>query len=122
MKKMLVSLISSIMLFGCTSTKAFESQTEKINMKGNPTTGYTWTYEIENEDIIKIEEQIFYQGDERIAGAPSLFVYTISSLKPGTTEVKFEYSRSWETGSAIETLVYKISVDKKGKIEVLKNN
>lgn len=120
MKKILLSLFSAILFTGCTTTKGFETQTEIITLTGNHTTGYTWTFEIENEEIIKIEEQETYLGEERMVGAPSLFTYNISSLKPGKAKIKFEYSRPWENLAPLKKVDYDITVDKKGKIEIKK--
>ena len=108
-------------LFSCASTKTDDdnpSNQAKIELKGNPTTGYSWFYEIEDDSVIHLEEDIKYLGSNNVVGAPSLFTYTVVALKSGTTTVTFEYKRPWETVPAVDTRIYQISVDNKGKIEI----
>ena len=104
-------------LTSCTSTR-LQSDETTIQMKGNPTTGYNWFYEISDESIITVEENVKYLGDDMIVGAPSMFTYTITSLKPGQTTLHFEYKRPWETVEPIETKDYYITVTENGKIKI----
>jgi len=108
-------------LFSCASAKTDDDNPKnqpKIELKGNPTTGYSWFYEIEDDSVIQLEEDVKYLGTNKVVGAPSLFTYTVIALKSGTTTVKFEYKRPWEDLPAVDTRIYKISVDDKGKIEI----
>ena len=104
-------------LTSCVSTR-FQSEETTIQMKGNPTTGYNWFYEISDESIIAVEENVKYLGDDMIVGAPSMFTYTITALKPGQTILHFEYKRPWETVEPIETKNYFITVVENGKIKI----
>ena len=109
-------------LFSCASSKtdADDSNNQaRIELKGNPTTGYSWFYEFEDDSVIQLEEDIKYLGSNNVVGAPSLFTYTVVALKPGTTTVTFEYKRPWETVPAVDTKIYKISVDDKDNIEII---
>ena len=106
-----------ISLSSCVSTR-FQSEETTIQMKGNPTTGYNWFYEISDDSIIAVEENVKYLGDDMIVGAPSMFTYTITSLKSGQTTLHFEYKRPWETVEPIETKNYFITVVEKGKIKI----
>lgn len=101
----------------CTSARFISTKAE-IQLKGNPTTGYTWLYEVGDEAVIQIDEDVKYLGSDGVVGAPSLFTYTITSLKPGKTALHFEYRRPWETVPAAETHGYEVSVDENGGIEV----
>lgn len=113
----LICGIMGTVTISCASAK-FRSDTKTIELKGNPTTGYTWVYEIEDESIILIDEKIKYLGKKNMVGSPSLFTYTIKSRKPGTTELRFEYKRPWEDKSAEEKVTYSVTVDESGKIEI----
>ena len=114
---LLIFGLAIISLFSCASTH-FQFDETTIHMKGNPTTGYNWFYEISNESIIAVEENVKYLGDDMIVGAPSMFTYTITALKPGQTTLHFEYKRPWETVEPIETKDYYITVDENGKIKI----
>ncbi len=107
----------AILLLSCTPN-SFKSQKTRIQMEGNPTTGYTWIYQIEDEGIISISEKIEAIGKKGLMGVPSLFTYTIQSLKEGSTKVHFEYKRSWEDLAPIEEKDYEVEVDSKGKIMI----
>lgn len=106
-----------MLLSSCVSTR-FCNEEKSIQLKGNPTTGYNWFYQISDDSIIGVEEYVKYLGDDMVVGAPSMFTYTITSLKPGQTTLHFEYKRPWETVEPAETKEYIITVDEKGKIEI----
>ena len=111
---MLMMMIGAV----CTSCATFKSQKAVIELGGNPTTGYTWNYQIEDEAVVKVDEEIRYLGKNGVVGAPSKFTYTIHSLKAGNTKIKFEYKRPWEQTPADKVVIYEVSVNQNGKIEV----
>ncbi|MCR5698453.1 MAG: protease inhibitor I42 family protein [Treponemataceae bacterium] len=115
-KVAIVILMSAIFLTSCLNAK-FKSQSSLVELEGNPTTGYTWSYEIYDESIIKIDEKVESLGDKGVMGAPSRFEYTIKSLKAGNTVVRFEYKRPWEE-DPIEVRFIDVHVDEKGGMVV----
>ena len=115
MKKFIVLFLSGMIFAGCKSA-AFKTSEKTLELKGNPTTGYTWIYTVEDESIIQVSEEIKYLGEKGIVGAPSLFTYTIRSVKPGTTSLKFEYKRPWEEKAAEEVRVFEVRVKENGEI------
>ena len=122
-KSLKTVLISSLcgfviaLLASCASTD-FKAEKNTIELKGNPTTGYSWFYEIEDDSVISIEEDVKYLGSKGMVGAPSLFTYTVTARKSGNTKITFEYKRPWETQPALETKVYKVSVDDQGRLVI----
>ncbi len=115
-KFILIVMISSIFV-SCASSK-FSSRKTQIQLEGNPTTGYTWIFKIEDESIIRVEEDFQYFGNDGIVGAPGIFTYTVHSLKPGRTMLKFEYKRPWEEKEPAQTCLYEITVAEDGKISM----
>lgn len=117
MKRKLVWLLTflCILISGCKAT-TFKTHDKYLQFMGNPTTGYTWSFTVGEESIIDVEETVKYMGEENIVGAPSLFMYKISSVTPGKTTLKFEYKRSWETKAAEESLFYEVIVKPNGKL------
>ena len=91
-KKVWLLILLSILLAGCKSTSLATNE-KIIELKGNPTTGYTWLYTVGDESIIQVEEKITYLGQDGVVGAPSLFTYKIIALSEGETTLKFEYTR-----------------------------
>ncbi|MCR5605868.1 MAG: protease inhibitor I42 family protein [Treponema sp.] len=114
-----VVFVAVIAIFtGCGSTR-FVSQKEKVTLLGNPTTGYMWEYTIKDDSVVTVAENVKNLGRENEIGTPSLFEYSIKSLRPGKTELRFEYRKPWEKNSkSTETYVYGIFVAESGKVKV----
>ena len=117
MKKVWILFLLSLIFAGCKSV-SFNSSEKRLEFRGNPTTGYTWIYTIGDESIIQVDEDIQYLGKEGMAGAPSLFTYTVRSLKQGNTNLKFEYKRPWEDKKAEEIRFFEVTVKENGKISM----
>ena len=105
----------------CTSQKSFKSDSITIELKGNPSTGYTWEAVLSDENIVEVSKDVKYLGAKGMVGAPSMFYFTVSSLSEGSTILTLEYKRPWEEIAPLETKVYNINVDKKGKITMEEN-
>jgi len=116
-KKFCLLAFLLVLITGCKSAE-FNTQENTLKLKGNPTTGYTWTYVIGDESVIEVEEKIEYLGSNDIVGAPSLFTYTVKSLKPGNTTLEFEYKRPWESQAPEEIRIYEVQVFESGKIKL----
>ena len=67
---------------------------------------------------IQAAEDIKYLGKEGMTGAPSLFSYTVRSLKKGSTNLKFEYKRPWEDKKGEEVRFFEVTVKENGKISM----
>ena len=105
----------------CTSQKSFKSDAVTIELKGNPSTGYTWEAVLSSENVVTVSKDVKYLGDEGMVGAPSMFYFTVSSLAAGNTVLTLEYKRPWEEKEPLEKKIYNITVDKKGKITMEEN-
>jgi inhibitor of cysteine peptidase len=97
-----------------------------IELAGNPTTGYSWTYTMDREGIVR-EISAEYRrasdsGDaaetpEGSVGRGGVFVFGFEGLKPGTVALRFTYARPWEEGvEPAETRTYVLTVNRAGKI------
>lgn len=108
-------------MYSCTSQKSFKSDSVTIELKGNPSTGYTWEAVLSSENVVTVSKDVKYLGSEGMVGAPSMFYFTVSSLSSGNTVLTLEYKRPWEEKEPLEKKVYNINVDKKGKITMEEN-
>ena len=81
----------------------------------NPTTGYEWSYELENPEVVELEGKYFPDGFSGLIGSGGSQWYRIRGLSEGVTSVTFRYARSWES-EAIDTYLYRIQVDEKGNV------
>lgn len=94
-----------------------------ISLESNPTTGYMWTYVIDNESIAKVESEdyISNSADGNNVGVGGIQSYTIVGLNEGETKITFTYMRPWESvESANKVLTYIINVNKNREIAVIK--
>lgn len=105
--------------FLCGTEKALSSDTKNqlntgdtgsVTLKGNPTTGYTWQYKIQDESVVKLDTESSVP-DSGLIGAGSTFTWNFKALKPGTTTITFKYYRTWEgEASALQTEEYTVTV------------
>lgn len=88
----------------------------EIKLKENPTTGYTWKYDIKDKDIVKVVFDNYKQdelpdGAMTIVGAGGLHTWKIKGLKEGVTTIKFSNQReSQGDNSAAETKEFNVTV------------
>ncbi|MGN0537535.1 MAG: protease inhibitor I42 family protein [Acutalibacteraceae bacterium] len=89
-----------------------------INLKGNATTGYTWNYSVDKEEIIKEEVNKYTpdKAEEGMVGTGGTQTYSFKGVKEGNVTVTFKYAKSWEDNSTIETKTVKLHVDANGNI------
>ena len=105
----------------CTSQKSFKSDSVTIELKGNPSTGYTWEAVLSDENIVEVSKDVKYLGAKGMVGTPSMFYFTVRSLSVGNTVLTLEYKRPWEEKAPLEVKVYNITVDERGKITMSEN-
>lgn len=88
-------------------------ETYTITLDENITTGYSWVYNIEDEEIIQLEsEDDQSEGVKTAIGAGNQHTWTFKGLKKGTAKIIFKYYRGWEDeDSAIQTIEYTVKVN-----------
>ena len=84
-----------------------------LYLPSNPTTGYSWTYEIEDPSIVSLRDEYFSQSmGSDLVGAGGTHCFHISGEQPGITSVTFRYLRPWETDvPPAEQTTYRLSVN-----------
>ena len=114
MKKIFYLISASFLVLSCSNIKkaAFnlddndvhkiqinQNQVVKLKVKTNPSTGFSWTTNVEELDGIKLVDQYTEKinKDPNVVGAPVYQYYRIKGIKRGTYNVTFNYARSWET-------------------------
>ncbi|MGI5848941.1 MAG: protease inhibitor I42 family protein [Christensenellales bacterium] len=130
MKKIMVLVlaVSFIVMIavGCTATAGQKvygkddtdisvdtGQSFTIKLEENPTTGYQWSVSISDESIVKLENDYYKQEptDKQLVGAGGYRMLTFKGLKQGNATITLIYERSFEEHSAIETIVYNVTVN-----------
>ncbi len=98
-----------------TAIKARVGVNFQIALVSNPTTGYSWGIDDSalNGGFVRLISSAFLPSDTKMAGASGQQVWVFQPLKPGSYEIRFEYSRKWEKGvPAIDEKVFKVKIKK----------
>ena len=70
------------------------------SLEGNPSTGYSWQYEVSNPDNVAISSEMTDENkDMMVIGAPVKMNFTITGKKIGETKIIFVYKRTWENNT-----------------------
>lgn len=79
-----------------------------IALTGNPTTGYTWQAEIDEQVLEWLGKEFEPRGQG--VGAGGQEVLRFRALQAGKTEITVEYRRPWET-EAYDTKRFSVRID-----------
>lgn len=110
-----------LLLFSCMtlammpSTFAAErGETVAIELPANPSTGYSWTYEFNKEDILQEDSSGYIPtpGKDEEVGRGGKQVWIFRAVNPGSVAVTFTYQRPWEAGAvSSDSVTYFYAVD-----------
>lgn len=112
----LAALLAVTLLVGCSSSK-----TATIELPGNPTTGYTWTYTVSPDGVVqeKSNEYVADPAESDMTGVGGIFKFEFKAVAPGEAQIDFSYDQEWEGGDkGAATASYKVTVDDKKNITV----
>lgn len=83
----------------------------QLGLNSNPSTGYTWTATIADESLVEIVSEGYLEDRSLdIMGAAGIQIYEVLGLNPGTTTIRFEYLRPWESQSPLQTKVVTVRI------------
>ena len=83
-----------------------------LTLCSNPSTGFSWEYEVTTANVVKEEGHDFEEPEEGLVGAPGKELWTFEAVERGNTEIQMEYSRPWEGGTKAEwTYIIKVTVE-----------
>jgi predicted secreted protein len=91
-----------------------KDSTVAIKLKSLSTSGYRWSYSIEDSSIVSIEKRNneFPASRPKHIGDSGLEVFLVKGLKKGETKIFFIQKRSWKnSGDAIKKVNYAIRVN-----------
>ena len=97
-----------------------------IELKGNPTTGYSWQCVPANgHELVKVVSQYVQEwqsegdADIPLSGNGGKYRFALSGIAPGEETITFTYKRIWEDNPALYTLVYHVRVDDDLNVTIL---
>jgi predicted secreted protein len=125
MKKsiIIISIVLAVFaLASCANVRISKPASSEISVTllSNPTTGYSWTAEVEDENIATfIGSDYDAPNSEVIVGAGGAETLRFRTENPGTTNVKLIYCRPWSGEVAnTHTAVITVNQDLTGSITV----
>lgn len=115
----------SIEVVSCDADSWFyltEDQCElNIRLDSNPTTGYQWTYEVSDEEILgcAAEEYTADPVEGPVSGSGGVWSarFAATGSKAGHVSLKLKYARPWEDGRAAKELLLSLFVNESGMIQ-----
>jgi inhibitor of cysteine peptidase len=94
------------------------SKSITIALNGNPTTGYSWTYTMDPQGIVKEVSHEYEASAEGAVGGGGKDTYVFAAQSPGEVQLQFAYARPWETNvKPAQIEIYTLSVDSKLKVK-----
>jgi inhibitor of cysteine peptidase len=118
--KKIATLVLVISLFSCSTHKSLKSDYKvnkneifEITLKSNPTTGYSWKWIKEQPSKIIDSVSSTYVKDKsepKILGVGGNEIWKFKGKETGVETLVFEYCRSWEKNSTIETKKFVVEV------------
>lgn len=111
--KYLIILFLLIIVTGCSNSSKYE-----VVLEGSSNSYYNWSYEIEDDSIIKVVDESYYgkETEDEIIGLEGEYKFVFEALKSGDTTIKFKYMRTWEQEDVLYEYVVSLSVNDKLKI------
>ncbi|MDP4108668.1 MAG: protease inhibitor I42 family protein [Bacillota bacterium] len=87
-------------------------QTVNVELRRNPTTGFTWHYSLGNEGILEKSAES-YTPDSALTGSGGVCVWSFKALKAGQAKLIFKYYRDADgeaSATAGNTVLYNVTV------------
>jgi inhibitor of cysteine peptidase len=85
-----------------------------LDLSSNPTTGFSWSFRCDREDILSALGEPEYKPDRAapgIVGSGGTETFRFRGALPGTATLQFEYRRPWESDSlSARTLTFMVRV------------
>ncbi len=126
MKKMLILLLVMLCLIPVMLAEGKpEAITPVLMLESNRTTGYDWSWEVDQEDIVGVagEYETNWQpeseGDIMPPGTGGQTRILLTGLTPGEATITFTYKRAWEENAPLYTLVYHVCVDEELNVTIV---
>lgn len=94
----------------------YKGESFTLSVDENPTTGYIWSYEAYDKDLLRCTSDEYVDLSKGLIGGGGSRQFTFETSKDGETAIEFNLSRSWEKES-IKSFIIDVA-RKDGKISV----
>jgi predicted secreted protein len=89
-----------------------QQETLRVALPESPTTGYQWHIEIPNPRAVQLLTSDYAPDRETQVGGGGTRTFDLVAKSPGTTDVRFELRRGWQSSIA-PTKTLQVSVNVK---------
>ena len=72
-----------------------------IRLKENPTTGYLWAVDQNDDAVLPLQSSDFDMTPDAAAGAGGTRIFTFAAGQPGTVHLQLKLWREWQGDSSI---------------------
>ena len=111
MKKLLGSLVALMLIVcSCTAFAAERKIDAVITLQSNPSTGYSWSYSVDNEGMVTETSHSYSSSDPELFGSDGAEEWHFQGLKEGNASITFVYSRNWDN-SEVKTKTFTYYID-----------
>ena len=87
-----------------------------VDLDGNPTTGYEWTYKINDENVLQCIKSEYVQAENKgMVGVGGTYHFVFEAKGAGNSPVVFSYGRSWEASTGRYCII-NVTVDQTGNL------
>ncbi len=89
-----------------------------IELKSNPTTGYSWFLREYDSNVLTAVKHSFRKGQANLMGAPGYEVWTFHAKPtaftvPQQTSLRFIYTRPWQGSESSTQITFHVSTQEK---------
>jgi len=81
-----------------------------LSLAGNPSTGYSWSYSKELDQLVLKETNHDFIPDSELPGAGGTDILEFKAQGAGSTTISLKYSRSWENVKPDKTFQVEVTV------------
>ncbi len=113
---LLLALIAGLVCGGAMTTGDINVKVDEefvIELKGNPTTGYTWVWKASEMDdgAVVLLESWYEAPATDLVGAGGTFKYRFEAVGEGRVTMMFAYAREWEgVQPTDESRIFKVDI------------
>ena len=94
----------------------------ELVLDANPSTGYTWECDIDDESVISLVGNKYIAGCvfDGIVGSSGKEYFYFKAVSQGEATITFTYAQNWQGGETAETVTYEVTVHSDYSVEALK--
>jgi inhibitor of cysteine peptidase len=75
----------------------------QLSLAGNPTTGFSWEVDSNDDDLLQEEGQPKYEAEKtNLVGSGGTFIFTFQAIKAGEDALRLVYQRPFEKNTPPE--------------------